>query len=125
MAHFARLNSDNIVIDVLVVKNEVLLNDSNEEQESLGIEFLKSIFGQDTKWVKTSYNNNIRNKFAGLDEFYDEQNDVFYSQQPFNSWTLNTTTWEWEPPTEYPDDYDDNPFSYNWNESTQTWDLVQ
>jgi hypothetical protein len=121
MAHFARLNSDNIVIEVLVVKNEVLLNDLNEEQESLGIEFLKSIFGQDTKWVQTSYNNNIRNKFAGLDEFYDEQNDVFYPQQPFDSWTLNTTSWDWEAPVAYPND--DN--LYEWDEEDQTWNLIE
>ncbi len=85
---------------------------------------LKTIYGNTTKWVQTSFNSNFRNKFAAIDDTWDSTNNVFISSQPFASWTLNTTTWEWEPPTEYPDDYDDNPVSYNWNEDDETWDLI-
>tara|TARA_S200000501_G_scaffold377513_1_gene436192 strand:+ start:1694 stop:2113 length:420 start_codon:yes stop_codon:yes gene_type:complete len=134
MAHFAKLDSNNIVTEVLVVKNDILKNESNQEQESLGINFLKSTFGSDTIWVQTSYNNKIRSKFAGTGDFYDSENDVFYSEKPFDSWTLNETTWEWEAPKPYPITYPENPPDvnaedynpdlykiYDWDEEKQKW----
>jgi hypothetical protein len=59
----------------------------------------------------------LRGNYAGIGHIYDSVNDVFYPTQPFTSWSLNTTTWTWEPPVAYPRDER----VYHWNESTQSW----
>lgn len=79
MAHFAQLDENNIVTGVLVVNNEKLIDESGNESEQKGIDFLKGLFGQDTKWVQTSYNGNFRGKYAGIGDWYDEENDKFVS----------------------------------------------
>lgn len=113
MAHFAQISSDsNVVIQVIVVNNDVLLDDNGVEQEQLGIDFCKSIYGQDTNWVQTSYNNNFRKRFAGVDMIYNSSLDVFIDPQPFPSWTFNSTTTEWDPPIAKPIDV----YSYFWDE---------
>ncbi len=68
MAHFAKLDNDNKVMSVIVVKNDAIKNDSGNEDEAVGIAFCKSLYGQDTKWVQTSYNNTFRKQFAGIDD---------------------------------------------------------
>jgi hypothetical protein len=75
MAHFAEIK-DGIVCQVIVVNNLELLDENGQEQESLGIAFCKSLYGADTEWVQTSYNNNFRGKFAGLNEIWDGTNFV-------------------------------------------------
>jgi hypothetical protein len=75
MAHFAEIK-DGIVCQVIVVNNLELLDENGQEQESLGIAFCKSLYGADTEWVQTSYNNNFRGKFAGLNETWDGTNFV-------------------------------------------------
>jgi len=87
MAHFAKLNENNIVLEVLVVKNEVILDENNNENEQKGIDFLKNITGHE-KWKQTSYNHNFRNCYAGTGYLYDDQNDRFIEPKPFNSWVL-------------------------------------
>lgn len=77
MAHFAKLNSENIVEQVIVVNNEVLLDDKSQEQESIGVAFCKSLFGEDTNWVQTSYNGNFRGRYAGVGMTYDSVEDIF------------------------------------------------
>jgi hypothetical protein len=79
MAHFAELDPDNVVTRVIVVSNDDILDESGNESEQKGIEFLHNLFGQDTKWVQTSFNGNFRYKFAGIGDTYDEQHDVFVS----------------------------------------------
>ena len=118
MAHFVKLDSNNIVIDVLVVNNDVLLKVDNTESELKGKQFLNSLFGQN-KWVQTSYNGNFRKQFAGIGYKYDSTNDVFIEPQLFDSWTLDSN-FDWQPPVDYPEDY--SPFDYVWNEEDQTWD---
>ena len=81
MAHFAELDNDNKVIRVIVVANEELM-DNGVESEAKGITFCKSLFGQDTRWVQTSYNGNFRGTYAGYGYTYDAQNDVFVSPPP-------------------------------------------
>jgi hypothetical protein len=117
MAHFAQINSDNIVTQVIVVSNDDAPN------EAAGIAFCRNLLGADTNWVQTSYNNNIRFRYAGTGMKYDSTNDVFYPQSPYPLWVLNTSTWEWEPPVAMPDDAgfnDEDPptehVSYTWNE---------
>ena len=117
MAHFAKLDENNIVIKGIVINNDILLQ--NEiEVEQLGIDFCKSLYGQDTTWVQTSYNGNIRKQYAGIGMSYDETNDVFILPQPFDSWTLNSN-FDWEAPVSFPTD--GNP--YEWNEETLSWIL--
>ncbi len=82
MAHFAQIDENNIVINVIVVSNDVLLNKDNYEGEQLGIEFCKSLYGQDTVWVQTSYNKNFRGDFAGVGFYYDSVLDEFQNPNP-------------------------------------------
>ena len=120
MAHFAKIGLNNIVTEVLVVANRDTMDSQGNEQESIGIEFLKTLTGHET-WIQTSYNGNIRKNYASIGYTYDSQRDAFISPQPFPSWTLNETTCQWNAPTSRPNDNK----QYNWNESTQSWDLVE
>jgi len=124
MAHFAEINGSNIVTRVIVVGNDDAPN------EAAGIAFCKALLGADTNWVQTSYNNNIRFRYAGRGYVYDSTNDVFYIPQPYPSWTLNTSTWDWEPPVARPSDWewgveDGNPpteyVTYDWGEASVSW----
>lgn len=80
MAHFAELNNVNYVIRVLVVHNNELMEDG-VESEDRGVKFLQSLFGANTIWKQTSYNNNFRGKFAGLGFFYNPETDEFLSPE--------------------------------------------
>ena len=117
MAHFAKLDENNIVIQVVVVDNQVLLENSNESEQK-GIDFLNTLFGNAT-WVQTSYNGNIRKQFAGIGYTYNEANDVFIIPQPFDSWSLDEN-FDWQPPIPMP--IDDN--LYEWDEGTLSWNLI-
>lgn len=77
MAHFAQLDENNNVIQVIVVNNDAIKDENNQEKESIGIAFCQSLFGADTKWVQTSYNGKIRGQFAGLGMKYDQEKDEF------------------------------------------------
>lgn len=114
MAHFAQLNDQNIVMQVIVVANEELLVDGIESEEK-GIEFCQSLLGGN--WKQTSYNGNIRKNYAGIGYTYDEQRDAFIPPQPFPSWTLVEETCQWESPVPMPTDGK----YYDWNEATQSW----
>jgi hypothetical protein len=76
MAHFARVE-DNIVREVIVINNEVLENKAFPESEPIGIEFCKSLYGSNTEWLQTSYNNNFRGSYAGSGMIYDPALDIF------------------------------------------------
>ncbi len=82
MAHFAKINENNLVTEVLVINNTDCLDENGQESEAAGIAFCQSIFGQSTRWVQTSYNGNIRGKYAGVGDTYDEQADVFVAPEP-------------------------------------------
>ena len=118
MAHFAQLDENNTVTQVIVVANDELLLDG-VESETKGVIFCKSLFGEDTRWVQTSYNGNKRKNYAGIGYTYDPIADHFFAPQPYPSWTLDADA-KWQPPTPYPTD---GKF-YTWNESTLTWDEV-
>ena len=76
MAHFAKMNG-NTVQQVIVVKNSVLEDKPFPESEAIGIAFCKSIYGTDTEWLQTSYNENFRGKFASIGSTYDPVEDIF------------------------------------------------
>jgi hypothetical protein len=117
MAHFAQLDTNNIVINVIVVNNNELLDQDGNEIEQKGIDFCKSLFGQDTQWVQTSYNGNFRKNYASGGGTYDKELDAFIAQKPYNSWVLNTDICKWEAPVAYPTDDK----LYVWDESTISW----
>ena len=117
MAHFAQLDENNQVINVVVVNNEHLLDENNVEIEALGIAHCKKHLGQDTNWVQTSYNNSFRKRYAGIGYIYDADRDVFIPPKPFNSWNLNEDTLLWEAPIPMPVDGN----LYRWEETTLSW----
>jgi len=116
MAHFAQLDENNVVTQVIVVANQELLLDG-VESEVKGVIFCKSLFGEDTKWVQTSYNATIRKNYAGIGYSYDKDLDAFIPPKPFDSWNLNEDTAQWEAPTPYPTDGK----KYYWSEDDLTW----
>ena len=110
MAHFAQINNQNIVVNVLVTDN----NDPNGDE---GYQWLIDNLGG--TWIKTSYNGNIRKNYAGIGWTYDFERDAFISPKPFESWILDEDTCRWEAPTPYPT----NGFTYEWNEAELAWEL--
>ena len=125
MGHWARIDDNNVVQEVIVIKEA---------------ELDTGAWGDKSKWIKTSYNTfegkhyvpkehqdwseessdqskALRFRYAGINDIYDVENDVFYEQQPFESWTLNKTTWLWEAPVAYPTDDK----RYVWNEDKKEW----
>ena len=116
MAHFARINSDNVVIRVHVLNNEVLMKDG-EENEQQGAEFLQNLHKTSDRFIQTSYNGNFRKNYAGKGLIYDETRDAFTSRQPFPSWSLNEDTCLWTPPIPLPEDEK----VYDWDEDTGSW----
>lgn len=116
MAHFAELDDNNTITRVIVVNDADCKDPDGNEVEAIGVAFCNKLLGG--RWVQTSYNSNIRKRYAGIGYTYNEQYNVFIAPKPYSSWTLNTTTFDWDPPVPYPND--DN--YYIWNENTQTWD---
>ena len=115
MAHFAKLGVDNIVETVEVLSNDVATS------EQAGVDFLNKLYGTEDVWKQTSYNKTIRKNFAGIGFTYDETRDAFIPPKPYNSWVLNETTCLWEAPVAYPNDGN----TYDWNETNQSWDLIE
>lgn len=128
MAHYAFLDENNIVIEVIVGKDE---DDTDTLPEGFSdweeYYLTKKELASDCK--RTSYNTianthkldgtAFRGNYAGIGFIWDEINNVFYPPQPYSSWTLNSN-WVWEAPVAYPDDDQE----YQWNESSQSWDLI-
>ena len=126
MAHFAKLDQDNIVTTINVVHDNELLVDGAENEQK-GINFLNTFFNTSDNWKQTSYNTfkgvhklggtPFRKNYAGIGETYNEDKDAFIPPQPYSSWTLNNDTCQWEAPVAYPDDEKE----YQWNEETTNW----
>jgi len=116
MAHFAKLDENNVVIEVNVVANEVVNNLPFPDSEPLGIAFLTEWSGGYSNWKQTSYNKNFRGNYAGIGMIYRSDIDVFVNSQPFPSWVLDSNAL-WQAPTPYPNDGK----LYGWNEATQSW----
>ena len=118
MAHFAQIDENNIVLQVIVVNNNELLDENGIEQESKGREFCSSLLGG--TWIQTSYNSTFRKNYAGAGFMYDSTKDVFIETQPYPSWVLNEDTCIWEAPVPYPS----SGGAFTWNETAQTWDTL-
>ena len=96
MAHFAKLDVNNKVLEVIVISNDKLLDENGNESEQKGIEFCRSIFGPMTFWKQTSYNSNFRGRFAAVDSYYIPENDIFAAVNPSNEdYILDRETGDW------------------------------
>lgn len=114
MAHYAKLDENNIVINVIVVNNEdEMLN--GVESEEKGIAFCQNLTGH-SNWKKTSYNGNIRKNYAGIGSRYDPELDAFVAPRPFPSWYLDANA-RWQPPTPRPSGRQ----PYVWDEPSLSW----
>lgn len=114
MAHFAQLDDNNVVTQVIVVANEELL-DNGVESEAKGVAFCQSLLGGN--WKQTSYNGNIRKRYAGIGFTYDPDKDVFIAPQPYSSWVLDENT-DWQPPVPMP--VEEGKF-FAWFEPNREW----
>jgi len=125
MAHFAKIGKGSKVERVEVVSNDVATT------EQAGVDFLNNLYGTNDIWKQTSYNTYggvhklggtpFRKNYAGFGYKYDQTRDAFIPPKRFQSWTLNETSCLWEAPVAYPTDGQ----SYDWNETNQTWDLIE
>tara|TARA_R100000742_G_C4177912_1_gene14008 strand:+ start:140 stop:523 length:384 start_codon:yes stop_codon:yes gene_type:complete len=124
MASFTKLGKGNIVEKVVAVSNDIATT------EQAGVDFLNNLYDTRDVWKQTSYNTKagvhllggtpFRKNYAGIGFTYDQERDAFIAPKPFDSWTLNETTCEWEAPIAEPTDEQ----NYNWNETTKQWDLI-
>ena len=117
MAYFAKLNSNNIVENVISINNAVITDANGVEQEQLGLDFINKLYNTNDVWKQTSYNNNIRKNYAGIGYTYDAGRDAFIPPKPFASWVLDTDKAQWKAPVDMP--VDDK--KYTWNEATLAW----
>ena len=88
MAHFAKIDENNVVTQVIVVANEDTTDTNGVEVEEIGVAFCKKLLGAETNWKQTSYNNNFRVRYAGIGYSYDETLDAFIAPSPFPSFVL-------------------------------------
>ena len=125
MAHFAKIDENNLVTQVVVVDNKDTSDAAGVEKEHIGAAHLEKILGG--TWKQTSYNGNLRKNYAGIGYTFDAGRDAFIPPKPFASWLLNETTCLWEAPVAMPSDAGtgDPPKMYSWDEATTNWVLVQ
>jgi len=123
MAHYAFIDSNNVVVNVIVGVDETVTQLENGVEVGGSSEAWEQFY-QNQPWhqgltcKRTSYNHSIRKQFAGIDFTYDAESDVFISPQPYPSWTLDSNH-DWQPPTPQPVSFDGE---FIWNESTLSWE---
>ena len=121
MAHFAQLDDNNIVVNVLVVANEDTQDENGTEQEAVGVQFLQNLLQTTDVFVQTSYNDNFRGSYATIEGHYDPQLDAFFPQQPYPSWIKDTAALRWVAPVACPAPQNPNGVM-SWNEDSLSWD---
>lgn len=127
MAHFAELDTNNIVLRVLVVDNAVLKDEAGVEHEQKGVDFLQNLFGTDTLWKQTSYTGSFRVRYAGIGYSFDSNLNAFIPLKPYPSWVLDTNIADWVAPVLKPNltpDEEEAGMFYVWNEEFLRWDLI-
>ena len=138
MAHFAKLDANNIVTQVIVVDNDDIKDNSSDEVESIGVAFCQKLFGGDTTWKQTSYNAGLgtgfRGNYAGIGATYMSNvatlgvgsTDIFIIQQPHPSWSIGVGTATWYAPVAGPPDLTDSERAagklYIWDEDAYNAD---
>jgi hypothetical protein len=116
MAHFALVDENNIVLQVLVVENSDLGALEFPESEEVGRAFLSN-FGLDGTWYQTSYNSSFRHSYAVINGSYSEELEAFLPPSPFPSWVLSLEDYRWKSPKPCPGEYSD----WTWDEASQDW----
>ena len=127
MAHFAQLDENNLVTQVIVVGNDDASDSNGVETESIGVAFCQKLVGAETIWKQTSYNGNMRGNYAGIGYTYMENvatlgvgsTDIFIPQQPYASWSIGIGTAQWYAPIPEPALTDDQIAAmsyYTWSE---------
>ena len=147
MAHFAKLGANGKVIQVLTCDNEVMKDSEGKEVEANGQQWLEKHNNWPAQmWIQTSYNTlenkhssgdnskAFRGNYAGIGYEWDEDNQIFWPKKPHASWVKNTTDARWQSPIgdapaltaeqEAQNQANTNNWTYNWNESGQSWDLT-
>ncbi len=114
MAHYAKLDENNVVTQVVVIDNKDTADASGAEKEHIGAAFCERLFGG--TWKQTSYNGNKRKNYAGIGYTYRADIDAFVAPKPFASWILNADA-QWEAPVAMPTDGQ----MYSWDEATTSW----
>jgi len=117
MAHFAQIDENNIVTQVIVVADSDCGGGQYPESDPIGAAFCNNLLGG--TWKQTSYNHNFRKRYAGIGYTFDADADMFIAPQPYPSWTLDAEG-DWQPPTPMPDDGN----VYQWDEENQQWIAV-
>jgi hypothetical protein len=117
MAHFAELDSNNVVLRVIVVDNKDTADAYGVEKEHIGAAFCERVLGGN--WKQTSYNGTKRKNYAGIGYKYHADIDAFAAPQPYASWTLDANA-IWQPPVAMPTD-GTMESSYTWDEATTSW----
>lgn len=108
MAHFARIDENGIVIDMLVVSDSDTVDENGVEKQEIGQAYLHNAFGG--SWIQYSYNGRIRKQLPAIGYKYDAENDVFVAPRPYRQWELNEH-FDWEPPVPMPEPID----GYHWH----------
>jgi hypothetical protein len=125
MAHYAFINSDNIVVQVITgVDENIIQTDLDGTQVGGTSQAWEEFYAAQPQFAglicrRTSYNKSIRANYAGIGYKYDPDFDVFIAPQPFPSWKLNYTTYQWEAPVAKPEDTDE--YYYRWSEINKEW----
>ena len=120
MAHFAQLDDNNVVTQVIVVGNDDTSDSNGVETESIGVAFCQKLLGASTNWKQTSYNSKMRVRYAGIGYSYNSGLDAFVPPQPYASWTLDNSTADWKAPLTEPTLTDEQKAAgsyYTWDES--------
>lgn len=117
MAHFAQLDDNNQVLQVIVISNTDILDAQGQESEEVGIAWCHRAYGAGTKWKQTSYNNRIRKNYAIVGGRYSPELDAFIAPQPYPSWALDERACVWLAPTPLPEDGK----AYYWDEPNLRW----
>jgi hypothetical protein len=113
MAHYAQLDGNNVVTQVIVIDNKDTADANGVEKEYIGAAFCERLFGG--TWKQTSYNGNIRKNYAGIGYTYQADIDAFVAPKPYPSWSLDANA-QWQAPVAMPTDG-----MYSWDEATQSW----
>jgi hypothetical protein len=118
LAHFCKLDENNVVTQVIVVANKDTADATGVEKEYIGAAFCEKLFGG--TWKQTSYNGTIRKNYAGIGYTYNADIDAFVPPKPYTSWILNNDTAQWEAPVPMPEGG-----MYAWDEDTGSWIEMQ
>ena len=115
MAHFAELDEQGIVTNVISVSNDVLEHKDFPESEVLGVTFCAQLFGGGI-WKQTSRTGSFRHRFAAIGGYYDATLDAFIDPRPYPSWYLDHDVADWRAPIDRPEDG-----VYRWDEAEMQW----